>query len=179
MLRVRKNDQILVGCKLSGVALIVAQLIACGPSVSSGGGPIEDGAAGAGASGNPPTSSCECLASYGGTSLGESELVRLRDEGLTKCFHQNDPAALDGERACLPSIVGQYASNGHDIEVYYFCSDVCPEYGRVGIRFAGVKDNASCCAMGGAPLHDPAWGGFEACVPSEISPNVPWVDKCP
>jgi hypothetical protein len=105
--------------------------------------------------------------------------MTLRDKGLPACFHIGDPAALDMERTCLPSVVGQHAGDGRDIEVYYFCSDVCPDYGRVGIRFAGIEDTPSCCAIGGIPLRDPAWGGFEACVPSEIHPMVSWVDNCP
>lgn len=74
----------------------------------------------------------------------------------------------------------QYLAHSlHTIEVYYFCSDLCPDYGHVGIRFSGINDTPACGAIGGIPLRDPAWGGFEVCVPSAIDPMVSWVDKCP
>ncbi len=42
-----------------------------------------------------------------------------------------------------------------------------------------MNDLDACCAIGGIPVRDPAWGGFEACVPQEIDPNVSWIDMCP
>ncbi len=181
MLQARKNYKIIIGGNLSGAVLILAQLVACGPSVESGSGTQNSGGgggAGAGTTGGS-ISACDCLASYGGASMGDDALMTLRDQGLKACFHNDDPAVLDMERTCLPSVVGQHAANGRDIEVYYFCSDLCPDYGHVGIRFSGVEDTPACCAIGGIPLRDPSWGGFEACVPSEINPMGFWVDKCP
>lgn len=177
MLRTKNSSQIATGTKLSSALLIVAQLVACGPTVEAGGAASNANQQpdGVEASASP----CECIASYGGPSMGDDALRLLRDDGLPMCFHQNDPNQLDQERVCLPSIVGQHVIDGRDIEVYYFCSDVCPDYGHVGIRFTGIKDTPSCCAIGGIPLLDPAWGGFEACVPAEIDPQVSWVGKCP
>jgi hypothetical protein len=189
MLRARKTNKTIVGLGLSGALLILAQSIGCAPSVESGSGSAGQGGGGAGGSGSVgsgaggtaggPNSPCECIVDYGGPSLDEVALRKLRDEGLPACFHQEDPAMLDMERACLAKIVGQHVGDGRDIEIYYYCSDLCPDYGRVGIRYTDIKDDAACCALGGAPLHDPAWGGFEACVPSEIHPMVSWVYDCP
>ncbi len=170
-------------------ALIMAQSIACGGSVDSGpGGTGNNGSGGGGsqgsggeggAGGGSASSSCECIAAYGGDALDGAALIKLRDQGLSACFHTMDPATLDMERSCLPFIVGKHAGDGKDIDIYYFCSDVCPNYGHVGIRYAGIEDAPACCAIGGVPLLDPAWGGFEACVPKEIDPQVPWTAKCP
>jgi hypothetical protein len=173
-------------CKLSGLLVVAAQLLACGSTVESGGGSMNSGGSGGtggtggtAGSGGSVLNPCECLAAYASDSLGEEELRRLRDEGIAACFHKDDPVTLDAERACLPASVGQHEGDGRAIEVYYFCSDLCPDYGRVGVRYVGVSDTPSCCAIGGIPLRDPAWGGFEACVPSEIHPIVSWVDTCP
>ena len=180
MLRLRETHKFLAGSTLCGMLLMVAQLVACGSSVDSGGpaDQLNEGNQAEG-TGNSTVFGCECLEAYGGSALDEAALQRLRDEGLSTCFHLDEPATLETEQACLPSVVGQHSGNGRDIEVYYFCSDVCPDYGRVGIRFAGISDTPACCAIGGIPLRDPAWGGFEACVPSEIHPMVSWVDTCP
>lgn len=179
MLRPIKCDKTIVNSGLFGLVLILAQLVACGPTIESGSGSTNSGGAGSTGTGGANNSACACLAPYGGPSLGDDALLTLRDEGLPMCFHENDPALLDMERICLPSVVGQQAINGRDIEVYYFCSDVCPDAGHIGIRFSGIKDTPSCCAINGIPLLDAAWGGFEACVPSAIDPMVPWVGKCP
>lgn len=192
MLRSQQIRLFFAGCKLSGILLVAAQLVACGSSVESGGSAINSGgsggsggAGGAGGTGGTGGSAgaaltpCQCLDAYSSESLGEDELKKLRDEGIPTCFHKDDPVTLDMERACLSSGVGQHAGDGREIEVYYFCSDLCPDYGRVGVRYVGISDTPSCCAIGGIPLRDPAWGGFEACVPSEIHPMVSWVDTCP
>lgn len=155
---------------------MLAQLIACGPSIDSGGGPPNTGGGGSGGAG---ISSCECLAPYGNASMGDVELKRLKSEGLSTCFHTDDPMTLDAERKCLPFTIGQHVGDGRDIEVYAFCSDLCPDYLHVGVRYSGISDTPGCCAIGGIPLRDPAWGGFEACVPAEIHPMVSWVDMCP
>lgn len=111
--------------------------------------------------------------------MGAAELQRLKSEGLSACFHRDEPMTLDVERKCLPHTIGQHEGDGRDIEVYAFCSDLCPDYLHVGIRYSGISDTVTCCAIGGIPLRDPSWGGFEACVPAEIHPMVSWVDTCP
>jgi hypothetical protein len=192
MLRARKRNHAITGLGVSGAVLILAQLFGCAPSVESGSGTAGQGGGGAGGSGGAgqggggtggsaggANSGCECIADYGGSALDEVALKKLRDEGLPACFHQSDPAMLEVEQACLPSVVGQHLGDGRDIEIYYYCSDVCPDYGRIGVRYTGIKDDAACCAIGGIPLHDPGWGGFEGCVPSEIPPMVSWVYDCP
>ncbi|HRI67848.1 MAG TPA: hypothetical protein PK156_26605, partial [Polyangium sp.] len=162
---------------LCGMFFILAQLVACEPA----GGKAGQNSEGSQAQGSDDSGGfgCECLEAYASPSLDEAKLQRLRDEGLSTCFHVDEPATLESEQACLPQIVGQHGGNGRDIEVYYLCSDVCPEYGRIGIRFVGIKDTDACCAIGGIPVRDPAWGGFEACVPHEIDPNVSRIDMCP
>lgn len=180
MLQARKSYKYIIGGNLSGAVLILAQLVACGPTVDSGSGALNSGGGGSGAgSTGGSISACDCLVSYGGPSMGDDALMTLRDKGLKACFHNDDLAVLEMESTCLSSVVGQHAGNGHDIEVYYFCSDLCPDYGHVGIRYSGIMDTPACCAIGGIPVRDPAWGGFEACVPSEIDPMVSWADKCP
>ncbi len=179
MLQARNNNKKLMGRTVSAVVLILAQVIACGSTVESGSGAANAGGGGSGATTGGSISACDCLAPYGGPSMGDDAFMTLRDEGLKACFHNDDPAVLDTERTCLPSIVGQHVGNGRNIEVYYFCSDLCPDYGHVGIRFSGITDTPSCCAIDGIPVRDPAWGGFEACVPSAIDPMTFWVDTCP
>lgn len=173
------------GARILAAALVMAQAVGCGGS--TGGGGDEGGAGGqgggggAGGSGGEDGSSpaaCDCIAAYGSPSMDEAALKKLQDEGLPACFPSADKEKLAEAASCLPQIVGQHAVNGKDIHVYYFCSDVCPDYGGVGVAFAGIKDVDACCAIGGIPLRDPAWGGFQGCVPPELDPMVPWTEKC-
>lgn len=190
MLQSQRFRTLSAGFHWASLLLVATQLLACGSTVESGqnstnsGGSGGSGGAGGsggtgGSAGGAASTPCQCLEAYASDSLGEEELQRLRDEGIPACFHQDDPVTLDMERSCLPAGVGQHVGDGRAIEVYYFCSDLCPDYGRVGVRYVGISDTPACCAIGGIPLRDPAWGGFEACVPSEINPMVSWVDKCP
>jgi hypothetical protein len=66
--------------------------------------------------------------------------------------------------ADYPKTFGIYAGNNLTLVEQYFCSDVCPDYGRVDLVFRGV-DNEECLNIGGNPLHDLAWGGYLGCEP--------------
>lgn len=46
----------------------------------------------------------------------------------------------------------------------YFCSDVCPDYGRLDLVFQGVGPE-QCENAGGIELRDLAWGGYIGCKP--------------
>jgi hypothetical protein len=111
---------------------------------------------------------CDCLAAYGSNSMDDAALRRLQGEGLDLCLRgDGDPNALVAAAACLPFTVGKDARTGTDIEAYYFCSDVCPNYGGVDIRYAGVDDKASCCALDGFVLQD-FFQHFIGCAPFEV-----------
>lgn len=106
-------------------------------------------------------SSSDCIAEYGGDDLDAEAIDRLASEGLEACF-SNPDADLSSE----PLAVGTDARNGLTLEVFYTCSDVCPEAGWMGVRYRGVEE-AGCCAVGGRPGFDPAWGGYLGCAPPE------------
>ena len=166
--------------------LLMVQPLACSSSVVTG-GDDSDGTTGTlDTGGTNDTSlqaassvdSCECIAAYGSASMDLAALVKLRETGIPACFHVRNPERLEREAACLPRIVGKHARNERDIALYYFCSDLCPDQGRVGITYAGIEGISSCCAIGGAPILDPGWGGYEACVPQEIIPGNRRVASC-
>jgi len=55
--------------------------------------------------------------------------------------------------------------NGRLVIYAYFCSDVCPQQGFWHKRYYGIRDAASCEAVGGRAYIDPAWGGLVGCFP--------------
>lgn len=134
-----------------------------------------DGGGGGGGGGGKPGDSCDCLKSYSANELSAEDIQRLQDEGLPKCF-SDDVEELESQAQCLPFEVGEDPSTGAMVEVFYFCSDVCPDAGGVGIRYAGIQDKGACCAIGGDPLVDPAWGGFVGCAPTVL--ELPAAQSC-
>ncbi|MCX6815143.1 MAG: hypothetical protein NTY20_05850 [Candidatus Aenigmarchaeota archaeon] len=66
--------------------------------------------------------------------------------------------------ADYPKTFGIYARNNLTLVEQYFCSDVCPDYGRVNLVFQGI-DSEECANIGGKALHDLAWGGYIGCEP--------------
>jgi len=66
--------------------------------------------------------------------------------------------------ADYPKVFGIYWRNNLTLVEQYFCSDVCPDYGRVDLVYKGI-DNEECLNIGGNPLHDLAWGGYLGCQP--------------
>ena len=54
--------------------------------------------------------------------------------------------------------------NGLEVSEKYYCSDVCPDYGRLVIVYKNIsKDN--CPEVGGRVITDAAWGGYIGCFP--------------
>jgi hypothetical protein len=66
--------------------------------------------------------------------------------------------------ASYPRFLGIYQKNGMPLTEVYFCSDVCPDYGRVIIIFENVTQN-ECNIVGGKEYIDPAWHGYVGCIP--------------
>lgn len=64
-----------------------------------------------------------------------------------------------------PKILGVYEKNGKVLEEVYFCSDLCPDYGKVYIFMKDILSDDACVAAGGVPYHDPAWEGYVGCEP--------------
>lgn len=106
-----------------------------------------------------------CLDGYAAESLAAQDLEALND-ALDTCF-SDDAAELEGQAGDLPKTMGSDARNDREVEVFYFCSDVCPDAGGVGIRYRGVEDATTCCEIGGVSYSDFAWGGFVGCAPPE------------
>jgi hypothetical protein len=100
--------------------------------------------------------------------LSSKDIEVLSREVIDECFSTQDPKRLWDEGGCLPLEVGVDKRNGHLIELRYQCSDRCPEYGGVGIFYAGVS-REDCCSIGGYPHFDPAWGGYRGCNPPEVA----------
>jgi hypothetical protein len=61
-----------------------------------------------------------------------------------------------------PKVFGTW--NDKVLVEQYFCSDVCPDYGRLDLVFQGV-DAEQCNSIGGKALRDLAWGGYLGCEP--------------
>jgi hypothetical protein len=82
-----------------------------------------------------------------------AELARL--QGVN-----SDPMSIDP--ADYPKVFGTW--NNLTLVEQYYCSDVCPDYGRVDLVFQGVTSE-QCAQAGGRSLHDLAWGGYIGCEP--------------
>ncbi len=52
------------------------------------------------------------------------------------------------------------------IEIEY-CSDVCPDNTQIYTIFKDIKSEEECAKIGGFEIHDPAWGSYLGCGPSE------------
>ena len=100
-------------------------------------------------------------------SLTSSQIAAL-DDALDTCFSQGDPVALDTESECLPYALGADQRNQTQLEVVYFCSDLCPENGGVWIVYQDVQE-ADCQDLGGEPVQDFAFGIYIGCVPPELT----------
>jgi hypothetical protein len=71
----------------------------------------------------------------------------------------------------LPFTVAIHAKTNKEVQLEYFCSDVCPTMGRVFATLAGVSKK-ECCALGQLPITDSAWGGYIGCQPLELASNL-------
>ena len=84
------------------------------------------------------------------------ELTRVRGMSMY-------PANLNLNPADYPRVFGKW--NNFTLEERYFCSDVCPDYGRVDLVFKWVGAE-QCESVGGRALRDMAWGGYLGCQPN-------------
>ena len=82
--------------------------------------------------------------------------------GHDECFGRADPKKRAEQGRCLPLSLGVDARNGKVVKVVYSCSDVCPDYGGIGVAYANTSQK-DCCAIGGYP-------GQRGCTPPEIPP---------
>jgi hypothetical protein len=123
-----------------------------------------------------------CLARLAKPRWSAEDLRAFFARGGGDCFAsaQDDPRGRLRQRQarCLPVAVGADARNGKTLELRYFCSDVCPDQGAVFLIYAGV-DRDQCCALGGRPLHDPAWGAYRGCMPPEAELPILKGHACP
>lgn len=118
--------------------------------------------------GEPPAQCAavfRCLAQYISPSLSLADIQRLKAEHRT-CF-ADDQDELAHQEDCLPVIVGVDSKVGRQIEVIYTCSDVCPRYGGILVRYVGVEKK-ECCTLGGSALHESAFGGYLGCAPPAV-----------
>jgi parallel beta-helix repeat protein len=64
-----------------------------------------------------------------------------------------------------PIVLGRYSENWLVLIEKYFCSDVCPEYGRVLLIYEDITSEEECAEIGGVAVIDPAWGSYIGCAP--------------
>jgi len=76
------------------------------------------------------------------------------------------PANKNINPADYPKVFGTWRN--YTLVEQYYCSDVCPDYGRVDLVFQGIT-NEQCEQVGGRSLHDLAWGGYIGCEPRAYS----------
>ena len=107
-----------------------------------------------------------CLDNYRRRVASPEDIRAMITEARTECFSAKDPGQLAAEAACLPISMGEDKRNALTLEYSYFCSDLCPAYGKVLLRYEGVPRN-DCCSEGGYPRIDSAWGGYRGCAPPE------------
>ena len=58
---------------------------------------------------------------------------------------------------------------GKIITEYYYCSDICPDYGHVGLQYEGIINTDECNKINGVPIlsGEPSPGQYLRC---EIKP---------
>jgi hypothetical protein len=135
--------------------------VACGSTGGGSGGTGGSGGEGGGGNGDVAA----CLAQYIDDELSSEEITAL-DQGVDDCF-SDDPITLEQEAAILPLDAGVDPRNSLTIEIYYACSDVCPDAGYVGISYKDVAEE-DCCALGGFAYYEPAFNSYAACLPPEV-----------
>ena len=90
----------------------------------------------------------------------------LTDADLQEVAHQLDQINSDNlhiNPQDYPKTLGIY--NSRVLELNYFCSDVCPGSGSVGLYYRGISTKTDCDVIGGKNVIDPAWGGYRGCSP--------------
>ena len=108
-----------------------------------------------------------CVDRYAKPALAPGDVASFIDHGIDECFALREKPKLAEQGKCLPMTLGKDARNGLMIEMVYACSDLCPDYGTIVVRYAGTPED-QCCARGGHPLKDIAWGGYRGCTPPEV-----------
>jgi hypothetical protein len=107
-----------------------------------------------------------CVARYSKPRLSPADIRKFIEHGSLECFVRGYPYELAEQARCLPLSLGVDERNGRAVELVYQCSDICPDAGGVLIRYANTSKE-DCCAVGGYPWHDYAWGGYRGCTPPE------------
>jgi hypothetical protein len=106
-----------------------------------------------------------CLAPLVKPLLGASDMRALAS---SRCFKNGGAEVLRQAGDCLPLRAGVDAMRGKELRFSYFCSDVCPDYGGVSLRYFDVSAS-ECCKLDGEPERDAAWGGYKGCSPAEVA----------
>jgi hypothetical protein len=121
--------------------------------------------------GDPALERCACVEDLAAEALTPDAIAALPDQ-IGACL-RDDPAELEADaEACLPVTLGVDARNDLDVVVSYYCSDVCPDAGGIHVAYASVAED-ECCAAGGVPNYDFAWGGYVGCFPPETPGGEP------
>lgn len=108
---------------------------------------------------------CDCVDALAAEAFSPDDIAALPD-AIADCL-QSDPAGLEADaQECLPVTLGSDERNDLDIVAGYFCSDVCPDAGSINITYSWIEE-ADCCAAGGVPNYDFAWGAYMGCFPPE------------
>ena len=102
-----------------------------------------------------------CVASDGGPELSAWDLLAEYERlvAVNQALHEGKwpPNATN-----LPKHLGTFHSRA--VEEIYYCGDLCPQYGKVALRYVGVAE-ADCAALGD-PLILAAWGRqYKGCTP--------------
>jgi hypothetical protein len=102
---------------------------------------------------------CACLQTHAADIASDIDMARIL-AAIQVCFTLDKTAGDDADYAlagadlarqaeCLPFDFGRDLRNDTLIEVFYWCEDVCPAYGKVEFRYKDI-DAERCVAMGGA-----------------------------
>lgn len=136
--------------------------------------------AGCGArSGLPELDACTCLDPWVKPFLDEHDILLLATEARATCYPRPGREDMpEWERAryrCLPALVGIDEQSGLPVEMYAWCSDLCPGNRYVGLRYRDVFEE-ECAATGGIADHEYAFGFFSGCRPPAAVPAGDWWD---
>jgi hypothetical protein len=106
-----------------------------------------------------------CVARFAKPRLSTADIRDFASTGGT-CF-ATQKEILWQQRRCLPLTLGTDVRNGMELEVAYFCADLCPEYGRILLQYRDVAGR-DCCRRGGYPVSFGAPIRSSWCAPPEF-----------
>ncbi len=106
----------------------------------------------------------------------ENHNVNTSDEGVITIEEFEELRKISVEDVDItefPKALGkiEYGNEMRPLIHKYYCSDLCPQNGRLYVLFQGIDSAEACQEIAGNTVKDIAWGGYIGCEPMFFYPN--------